>query len=216
MTESVTAASDEEVPDGAVIGITCSALFARVDLAGTALQDAVFASKPLGDCESVSISGFSPGPVSDSETLTKLILHPIHVDPVTGQISPMAFQDATTLDLSLFREQMAENSEIQLAIDQIRATGASKVPPQDRLLQLVMQATAEDIRGLRFDDNNERMCFVYDTGECDKPHHASVFTPTSARKGSRQRQVRKKLFELFSLKIVPLESYRSLAFEEVS
>ena len=191
---------------------SCSVIFGELCLRGTDLQDAVYASYGKGECEAESISEYSPGRVEDDELLTKLIVDPIHFDPATGVISPLAFQDATTIDLSLFREALASDEELQSAIDAIKATGASKLPPQDRGIQLVMQATAGDLRSLAFEGGSERMCMVYDTALPDKPAHASVFTPTSARKGAKQREVRRKLLALFGQNTVQLVDYRDLSY----
>ncbi|MDF2494574.1 hypothetical protein [Sphingomonas sp.] len=191
---------------------SCAIIFGELCLRGAGLQDAVYAAYSKGECEAESISGHSPGRVEDNELLTKFIVDPIHLDPVTGVISPLAFQDATTIDLSLFREALAQDSELQAAINAIKATGASKLPPQERGIQLVMQTSAGDLRSLVFEDGSERMCMVYDTALPDKPAHASVFTPSVARKGAKQREVRRKLLALFSKKTVRLADYRKLSY----
>jgi hypothetical protein len=191
---------------------TCRMLFEGACLAGKGLQDEVYKHFPNGECENEAVSSFSIGPVRDDETLTRLIIHPIHYDVERGEVHPLAFQDATTLDLSVFREEIATDEEIQRAIDAVKSTGQSRVVPQERLVTLVMQATAGRIRELEFDDQPECMCRVYDTGSPLAPAHASVFTPTSARKGSKQRQVRRALLELFNAQRVTPEDYRPLQY----
>ena len=190
---------------------TCQELFSDEGLAGASLQDAVHLHYPAGECQSVSVSKFSSGFVDDGETLTRLIIHPIHVE--NGTVTPLAFNDATTLDLSVFREEQATDSEIQLAIDEIRALGETKVPPQNRIVEMVMQASATAVRSALFVVNEVEYPFrVYDTGTEDKPAHASVFTPSVARKGSGQRQARKVLWRLFSEQPVHSENYRRLNY----
>ncbi len=191
-------------------GVTCQSIFTDPLLQGPALQDAVHANFPDGDCEHVSISPHSPGPVDDAELLTRLVVHPIHYD--RGIVSPMAFQDATTIDLSVFREAIATDAEIQLSIDEIRALGETRVPPQERLISLVMQASAKDVRAAKFESDGGWMCRVYDTAVLEKPAHASVFTPTVARKGSAQRQVRKELLRIFGAKQLEPDAYRHLSY----
>lgn len=183
------------------------------------LQDTVFCHYPAGDCEAEKVCHFSPGPVDDDECLTRLIIDPIHVDDRTGDILPLAFQDACTLDLSLFREKYAFDAEIQLAIDEIRHSGKNKTPPKDQVVRTVFQASARSIRELTFDDDNSRMCFIYDTATDQKPAHASVFTPSRTRRTQSlsqtrkyQRQVRKKLFEIFNNNKVLIENYRKLDY----
>lgn len=190
--------------------LTCQEIFASPGLRGAALQDAVHAAYPGGDCERSSVSSSSPGPVEDDELLTRLIIHPIHYDK--GTVSPLAFQDATTIDLSVFREALATDVEIQLSIDEIRALGETKVPPQERLVALVMQASAAEIRAAKFNGDGSWMCRVYDTAVPKKPAHASVFTPPAARKGSAQRQVRKELLRIFGGRQLAPEGYRQLQF----
>lgn len=194
------------------MAISCRVLFEESCLCGVALQDAVYSAFPGGECEAEQVSSHSHGPVQDEEVLTKLIVDPIHYDRQTGQISPLAFNDATTLDLSLFREVLATDAEIQLAINEIIATGKKKDPIQNRTIQIVLQATAGQIRTERFESPERRMCMVYDTAEPEKPAHASVFTPTEARKGASQRRVRRALHDLFMKTPVRLEDYRSLSY----
>jgi hypothetical protein len=144
-----------------------------------------------------------------------MLVHPIHFDTQTGLVSPLAFADAVNLDLSVFREQNASDSEIQLAIDEIRKTGASKVPKQERIVTLVMQAQAAKVRNCTFEDDKSRMCFVYDTVTYDKPNHASVFTPERAtKKGGRE--VRRALLKLFSENRILPDNYRTLIYEGVA
>ena len=170
---------------------SCRAIFGDPTLQGRSLQDVVYAHYPDGECEAASVSADSSGPVEDGELLTRLIVHPIHYDSDRDMLSPMAFQDATTIDLSVFREAQATDTEIQLSIDEIRALGQTRIPPQDRLVNLIMQATAGELRASKFASDGTWMCRVYDTAVPAKPAHASVFTPPAARKGSAQRQVRK-------------------------
>ena len=192
---------------------SCTCLFEYSCLQGKALQDEVYIHYPDGDCEGQAVSSYSPGRVEDAELLTRLIIHPIHYDTQTGIVSPLAFNDATTIDLSVFREKFATDAEIQMAINEVRATGCTRIPPQDRVITLIMQAEASEIRASIFEDDGTRMCRIYDTGEPSKPAHASVFTPTRARKGSSQRSVRRKLLEIFSRMQVLPEKYRALVYE---
>lgn len=192
---------------------SCEELFQNSALEGAELQDAVYANHPDGACEKVSVSRHSRGPVMDRELLTRLAVHPIHYDAERGTLSPLSFQDATTLDLSLFREDIATDQEIQLAIDEIVATGRAKLPtPQSRYIDVVLQAQAGELRSLMSRDGAERLIRLYDTAEELKPAHASGFTPPTARKGAGQRHARKELLRVFEKRIVPIEDYRSLNY----
>lgn len=183
----------------------CRAIFNSA-MSGSSLQDEVYETFSNGECEQCSVSEHSPGPVENDEILTKLIVDPIHFD--NGIVSPAAFTDAYTLDLSLFRENYAGDAELQLAINQIKATGQKKDPIQKRQIVAVMHASAAAVRQLQLEEPNERMCLVYDTAEADKPAHASIFTPSRARKSKKdQRAIRRALLDVFGQPTV-LDAYR--------
>ena len=189
---------------------SCRKIFEGSCLIGQQLQNEVYVHYPTGECEKCGVSSYSPGRVEDGELLTRLIVQPIHWDE--GKIHPLAFQEATTLELSVFREERATDGEIQTAINEIKATGETKVIPEQRLVAVVMQALAGDVRESVFPDELDRMCFVYDTATPTKPSHASIFTPSKARKGSPQRAVRRALLELFSKRQIEIVDYRPLVF----
>jgi hypothetical protein len=178
--------------------IPCLELFSKSGLAGIPLQEAVDAKFPNGECEAVSASEHSPCPVDASETLIRLAFHPIHVDP-NGRILSVAFTDAWRSDLSVFRDERASDGEIALAIEQMRLTGVSKTPPQDRHVAAAMVASTGTIRAQMVDGTSDRAFRVYDTAEEAKPHHASIFLTRTARSTLTEKSVRKRLYELFSV-----------------
>lgn len=189
----------------------CRALFGIEGLHGSTLQSAVSKRFPVGECELCSVSAYSPGRVDPAEVITKLIVDPIHLDE--GQLSPVAFMDAYSIDLSVFREQLATDAEIQIAINQIKATGLKKSAPQLRSVVGVAQTTVAKLRNAIFSDSRDRMFFVYDTGEKDKPAHASVFTPERVKSSkSDQRAARKILHAAFSETIIDANDYRMLNY----
>jgi hypothetical protein len=142
---------------------------------------------PDGRCERASVSEHSPGPVHHNEKLTRLVIHPIHMD--SGKPVAVVFNDAWNSDLSLFREGKATDAEIRLALQ--------KVPPQNRLFVGVMQTPAFAIRRALLDNGPMRAFRVYDTAEQMKPHHASVFMSKAGREQLTQKRVRKELWEIF-------------------
>lgn len=174
---------------------TCRELFSTPGLKGKELQERVECQFPNGVCEAEAVSEHSPGPVEDMETLTRLIFAPIHVD-TDGLPIPMAFSDAWNSDLSVFREERASDLELDLAITQIKQIGLAKEPPKPRKLVAVSMATASQVRAVSL--NNSRVFRVYDTAEAKKPHHASVFVTKEGRAGMSEKQVRRRLFELFT------------------
>jgi len=152
---------------------------------------------PAGECELTPVSEFSPGCVHTLEKLTRLIIHPIHVN--NGVPVSIVFNDAWSSDLSLFREARATDTEIQVALAENRATG--KARSQDRSFFGVMHALADAIRRATFDGFTEPVFRVYDTAEANKPHHASVFMTRAAKNALTDKKVRKKLWETFGSKM---------------
>jgi hypothetical protein len=172
------------------------------DLYSACLQDgrnfgvAADEAFPDGRCERVAISQHSPGPVRPCEQLTRLVIHPIHIGN-DGKPVAVIFNDAWNNDLSLFRETKATDEEIALALTEIRATGQKRNHPQDRSFVGVMYARAHAVRGADFDNGPKPAFRVYDTGEQNKPHHASVFMSKAGREQLTVKKVRKKLWEIF-------------------
>ena len=149
---------------------------------------------PAGECELMPVSEFSPGCVHALEQLTRLVIHPIHVNN-DGMPVSIVFNDAWNSDLSLFREARATDTEIQIALAENRATGQAR--SQDRSFFGVMYALADAIRRATFDGFAGPVFRIYDTAEANKPHHASVFMTRAAKKALTNKKVRKKLWEIF-------------------
>lgn len=175
----------------------CGSLFSDSGLAGAALQKVVEERFPNGECERVSVSRFSPGPVTDDEILERLVFHPIHIDQATGRPNSQTFADACTSDLSVFRRERATQEEVALAVQQMMARGRQKVPPQDRELRGRMVARTEVVRSALVPSTDARAFRVYDTAEEQKPHHASVFLTCLGRERMSQKAVKKRLYETF-------------------
>ena len=175
----------------------CLKLFSLSGLSGVPLQNAVDEQFPNGECEIVNVSEHSPGPVGAHEALVRLIFNPIHVDG-SGQVVSVAFNDAWTSDLSVFRDEMASDQEILHAIEQIKMTGLQKNPPRERHVVQVRSARTVAVRKEILPKSQTQAFRVYDTAEADKPHHASVFLTKAARDELTEKSTRKRLFELFS------------------
>jgi hypothetical protein len=174
----------------------CRDLYSACLRAGRDFGVAADEAFPDGRCERVAISQHSPGPVHPCEKLTRLVIHPIHISN-DGKPVPVIFNDAWNNDLSLFRETKAADGEIALALTENRATGQKRNPPQDRSFVGVMYARAHAIRGAAFDSHPKPAFRVYDTGEQNKPNHASVFMSKAGREQLTVKKVRKKLWEIF-------------------
>jgi hypothetical protein len=188
---------------------TCRELFSTPGLEGKELQEKVEDQFPNGACEAVAVSEHSPGPVEDDETLTRFIFAPIHVDGGGVPVST-AFSDAWNSDLSVFREEGASDEELKLAITQVKEIGLAKEPPKPRKLVAVMMAKASQIRAEVVKPTSSKAFRIYDTADAEKPHHASVFVTKDGRTGMSEKQVRRRLFELFAA----VQEYRS-GFDDV-
>jgi hypothetical protein len=162
---------------------TCRNLFSTPGLEGQALQEKVEEQFPDGACETVKVSDHSPGPVGDNETLTRFVFAPIHVDEKGMPVST-AFSDAWKFDLSVFREELASDAELHLAIAQIKDIGLRKTPPVPRKVVAVMATRAGGIRA-----------------ETVNPAESQA----SARTAMTPQKVRKRLFDLF----ITVHAYRS-------
>ena len=55
--------------------------------------------------ELLQASRFSPGVVSNEESLIRLVFHPIHVDTETGELKPSVVSDASSWGCSVQREK---------------------------------------------------------------------------------------------------------------
>jgi hypothetical protein len=174
----------------------CRDLYSQCLSGGHDFGVAVDEAFPAGECERMPVSEFSPGCVHALEKLTRLVIHPIHVNNDGVPVS-IVFNDAWSSDLSLFRETRAANAEIQLALAENRATGQRRNPPQDRSFLGVMYARANAIRRATFDGFAGPAFRVYDTAEANKPNHASVFMTRAAKAALTSKKVRKKLWETF-------------------
>jgi hypothetical protein len=175
----------------------CASLFSTSNLVGAALQQAVEDRFPDGECERVSVSRFSPGPVTDDETLERLVFAPIHIDPATGRPTSQTFADAWSSDLSVFRQERATREEVALATEQMKARGLRKTPPEMREVRGSMVARTEVIRAFLVSAAEVRAFRVYDTAEEETPHHASVFLTCFGRANMSQKVVKKRLYEIF-------------------
>ncbi len=148
---------------------------------------------PQCNCETVSVSQYSPGVIEDNEILIRQIYSPIHIDEQTGKILPLAFLDAQDKGMSVNRKtysslnELNQKVEYKLNLDQARG--------KDRDFQGVICATCQDVRAIKTNDNLKAFC-VYDTGNRNDISHADICQTTSSRvEGSR---IRSKLRAIFS------------------
>lgn len=154
------------------------------------------AEAPDCACEAESVSPHSPGPVTDDESVWRLILSPVHYEVATGSVKEMAFADASNKGLSVQRFAAAGGEA------GIRQRGHARAAAQPgRVFECAVGATAADIRALRGPDGCGRFC-IYDTAEADDPAHADVCQTRHGNKHTRAL-LRRELQKQFSRLIRP-------------
>jgi hypothetical protein len=184
--------------------MTCRDFFESSELVGKDFSIALDKAFPKGVCELEIVSEHSPGRVEDDELLNRLVFHPIDIDEFTGEVSPTAFDDVLTSDLSTLRERYSEKCAVAIVSREKIDRGASKVPPQERRVIGIFQAKVLDLRSI-LNNDGEKMFAVYDTARRDVPSHASVFVYNIARSSRpKKREVRQALYDLFAKNRVSL------------
>lgn len=144
-------------------------------------------------CEAESVSPYSPGPVSQAETLARLIYSPHHIDRETGEVTEAAFSDVKDKGLSVQREAHAVPAEIWAIGERKLADDVAKGKVDRKFLGIVV-AQVQAIRMVTYDGGARALC-VYDSALPDQQAHADVcqtVAPPSAMK-----RARKKLRDLF-------------------
>lgn len=147
---------------------------------------------PQCNCETVSVSQYSPGVVEDNEILIRQI-YSTHIDEETGRVNTVAFTDAQDKGMSVNRktyssiEELNKKVQYKLMSDEKRGKGKG--------FEGVIYATCHDIRAIKTNDGLKAFC-VYDTGNKNDISHADICQATSSRVyGSKMRL---KLREIFS------------------
>lgn len=126
---------------------------------------------PNGECEAHSISPHSPGPVEDPELVYRQIFAPIHIDPDTKEVVPIAFEDASSTGLSVNRAQLISMDNV-CSLGQNKAKIDREKGKTDREFLGVITATVRDVRAVL--QENSRSFFVYDSATQAVPSHADI------------------------------------------
>jgi hypothetical protein len=140
-----------------------------------ALQDL-----PLGDVlawESESASPYSPGPVTDDETLVRQILSPVHWDESDNSLKPTAFDDASNKGLSVNRLKAIGAKELEARAERRVAehNEANQLLGRQRSFKCLLHLNCGEVRAIAANDESERRAFaVYDTASQEDPSHADI------------------------------------------
>jgi len=152
--------------------------------------------KPECGCETESVSPDSPGPVVGSETVVRLIYSPLHVDPVTGDVTEAAFSDVKDKGLSVQREAHVTSANIRAIGEQKRAQDDA-LGKKDRQFLGTVVAEVRTIREVTYDSGTRAFC-VYDSALPSLQAHADVCQTTCSP--SAMKRMRKRLRDLFQRK----------------
>lgn len=186
----------------------CIERFCNTDVSGRELQKAVDLDFPNFACEGEICSPFSPGPVSDDEIVAFILIDPLHYDTVRGVVVPDAFQELTNRDLSLLRVGHATKEEASMTRDELVERGATRIPPQFRLVNEVCLARAVALRTVR--DTDRRLLAIYDTALDKVRSHASAFTRADVLEDRRLRKVvRNRIHEVFTKHRITFDEFWS-------
>ncbi|MBP0018952.1 MAG: hypothetical protein J7647_15565 [Cyanobacteria bacterium SBLK] len=155
---------------------------------------------PECNCETVSVSSYSPKIVGDEERLIRQIYSPIHIDEETGTIKPLAFDDVENKGMSVNRqaycskEELFEKVQYKLNLDKQRG--------KTRTFFGAIFAICSDIRSIKTDDNRRAFC-VYDTANQNNVSHADICQAIAGR--VQRSQIRAQLRQVFSKTPVHLD-----------
>ncbi len=121
-------------------------------------------------------SEHSPCPVSNTEFLFRQIISPIHFDEDTGQITSAAFDDASSIGLSVNRELYTNKENVsQMAKDRVDSFNQTNLHKPQRNFAGIVKFVCNDIRQITIHTNQSesplRGFCVFDTAlEHDKSH----------------------------------------------
>lgn len=153
--------------------------------------------------ENYSASRHSPCPVISSERLLRLVINPLHVDSLTGNLKPTAVTDVKDKGCSVDRLS-------HTTLDRCLATGhenavvknAAKPDAPPRSVCGVANMSAKDIRSIRVGQNIQAFC-VYDTALAANTAHADVCQVVPG-KGQDGRSARLQLLALADRGLIPI------------
>lgn len=144
-------------------------------------------------CEAESVSPSSPGPVGAEEALARLIYSPLHVDPITGEVTEAAFSDVKDKGLSVQRLTHVSEAHVR-AIGEKKLADDHALGKTDRVLLGIVTGSVAAIRQQTYETGERTFC-VYDSALQDTPAHADVCqTPATP---SEMKRARKRLRDLF-------------------
>lgn len=167
---------------------------ARVSAVNSACPDCL--------CEKYRTSRYSPGPVSNAETLTRFVFSPVHVGK-TGNIKPSVFSHVFTVGCSVQRESIVSERELT----QFAKKYLENIPTHS--WHGVLTGNCEPLREYSLENTGQRALCIYDTAEKDNPAHSEIHCSQYVVDEADKVELRAKLFEVFNSGVhTPPSQYR--------
>lgn len=144
--------------------------------------------------EYLSASRHSPGPVSSDESVLRLVINPIHVDPEDGNVKPTLMSDVKDKGGSVQRlTHISREHAISSGQAVVETKNASIPGGSVRSIYGTVKLSVHEIRSLAV-ATQARAFGVFDTAKEANTSHADIFQ--LAGSGQAARSARMQLFEL--------------------
>lgn len=144
------------------------------------------------DLEKTTQNQYSPGIVNDNETILRLIISPLHLDPETKEIKPAAFQrkELNKKGASVHRQNYSNE-------DSLGKLG-KKLANRETSRKVAGAVVTKCLAIRKIKDDKSRQCFsLLDTACPDHKGHADIFFSINFSK-PYQLKLRAKLIDVFS------------------
>ncbi len=152
-------------------------------------------------CESHSLNKYSPGPVTDTELLSRFAFSPIHIG--SKGVKASLFSHAFSHGCSIQRDAFASNQEL------ISWLSSLMRDQPEWSWKKVAIASCSDIRDVRLSDGSKGFC-VLDTANETNPSHGEIFQAKYQLDDADQLQLKREIMQAFT-KVAPFDpqTYRS-------
>jgi len=129
---------------------------------------------PGCQCESSSVSDYSPNVVEDDELLIRVAYSTYQIDPNTRELTPACFRNDEILKrgFSVNRKQYIREKDLRKSIE-LKITNDREVGKERGDFYAVFVARCGDIRRLVSEDGQRLFC-VYDTASEENCSHADI------------------------------------------
>lgn len=185
---------------------SCRATFANLECEGSERARLLDEKEPGCRCQLASVSDHSPGRVTETEFLLRVVVAPQHVTKA-GLPRAAALTDAERGGLSIFREAHATDEQIfavaRQLVDKARARQGKKAG-----IRGVIRIECASVRSF-CEESDDTPCYcVYDTGTMDTPSHAEAFQRVAGVDASVCEGRRRGLFNRVKAGFISVDEFR--------